>query len=356
MVLEYTFNRFNPKTEVEEEIEIGNKLTKFVEEFENNSLCRLIASYKAPMFLTLDRIPQSFAEKDFYVSRLSRRLQFKRGNIDTSLFAIQEAINKQYSINASKQNRYIMDLRNQILKTSLSVMTEDVFSPIRTDDETYKGLETIEQREKEFLEVMDGLGIPDIEEVSSAFFTRLKMAADVLRSDDKSKEDRLKASATWILSRSQLQRVEEISKLGHEYQKKVARLQEPLSRFEECVNMFFSECKKKFLLDKSGKMKVFCPKGTGKRISNEVTELSSGEKQIVAILGSLIFLHEEKDANVYFIDEPEVSLHLSWQDNFVDALLKACPKYQFVLATHSPNIIAKEERRSLCEDLSPKFL
>ena len=63
-----------------------------------------------------------------------------------------------------------------------------------------------------------------------------------------------------------------------------------------------------------------------------------------------------KKNTLIMIDEPEISLHLSWQDIFVDALLKACPKYQFVLATHSPNIISKEERRSWCEDLSPKYL
>ena len=128
-----------------------------------------------------------------------------------------------------------------------------------------------------------------------------------------------------------------------------------MNRFMHCVNMFFEECNKSFRIDKTGKMKVICSTGISKHI-NDVTELSSGEKQIVAMLGSLIFLHDDSNPEAYFIDEPEVSLHLSWQDIFVDALLKACPQYQFVLATHSPNIIAKDERQSWCEDLSPKFL
>lgn len=329
------------------------------EDFDNHPLCRSIAQYKAPMFLTLDRLPQDIGRRLFAHRIHPRRGLMVRGGIDTCLVAIQDAIYNQYRINSSKQNKLIVNLRNTIVTKSLSVMTDDYISKSHNFEKMLEGMKTISQREREFMEVMDGLDIPGIKETTTEFFGRLKEAADIIMADPNNKytdDEKNQALTRWVFSQSQLQRVEEISKLGHEYQDKVAKLQEPMFRFIECVNMFFEECGKRFFLDQSGKMKVLCPKTYSRRVVNEVTELSSGEKQIVAMLGSLIFLRDDNDPKVYFIDEPEISLHLSWQDIFVDALLKACPKYQFVLATHSPNIIAKEERRSWCEDLSPKFL
>lgn len=312
------------------------------EEFDNHPLCRTIASYKAPMFLTLDRIPQDIDRRTMITRFSQRRSIFMQGGVDACLVAIQEAIYNQYRVNTRKQNFYVMNLRDNIVKKSLSFMTDDIIVKSDTPERVLEGMLTIDQREKDFIEVMGGLDIQGIKEIVVDFFARLKEASAIIqdKSNDKhSAEEKNQAMMRWIFSQSQLQRVEEISKLGHDYQEKVAKLQEPMSRFMECVNLFFEENGKALRFDQSGKMKVINPKGA-KRPINEVTELSSGEKQIVAMLGSLIFLRDENDPGVYFIDEPEVSLHLSWQDIFVDALMKACPKYQFVLATHSPNIIS----------------
>lgn len=83
-----------------------------------------------------------------------------------------------------------------------------------------------------------------------------------------------------------------------------------------------------------------------------VEELSSGEKQIITLMAYLAFKVDGRRQRIYIVDEPEVSLHITWQERFVDALLEACPDGQFILATHSPSIIARKERRSMCEDIS----
>jgi predicted ATP-binding protein involved in virulence len=43
--------------------------------------------------------------------------------------------------------------------------------------------------------------------------------------------------------------------------------------------------------------------------------------------------------NILLIDEPELSLHLKWQRQFVPAIREASPSTQMILATHSPEII-----------------
>jgi predicted ATP-dependent endonuclease of OLD family len=66
-------------------------------------------------------------------------------------------------------------------------------------------------------------------------------------------------------------------------------------------------------------------------------QLSSGEKQMLAIL--LTVLVEDNKNYVLFMDEPEVSLHIDWQQQLIDLILKLNPNVQIILTTHSPAVI-----------------
>ncbi|MBQ7424156.1 MAG: AAA family ATPase [Prevotella sp.] len=66
-------------------------------------------------------------------------------------------------------------------------------------------------------------------------------------------------------------------------------------------------------------------------------QLSSGEKQMLAIL--LTVLVENGEPYVLFMDEPEVSLHVDWQERLVDLILQLNPNVQIILTTHSPAMI-----------------
>ena len=66
-------------------------------------------------------------------------------------------------------------------------------------------------------------------------------------------------------------------------------------------------------------------------------QLSSGEKQMLAIL--LTVLVEDNQNYVLFMDEPEVSLHVEWQQQLIDLILQLNPNVQIILTTHSPAVI-----------------
>lgn len=98
--------------------------------------------------------------------------------------------------------------------------------------------------------------------------------------------------------------------------------------------------------------KLFFPKDKELILSNQnqlvmkttsghvnLNDLSSGEKQMIILLGQ-IYLSEHKPL-LYVADEPEISLHVKWQDKIVDALLTINPNAQFLLATHSPDVIGR---------------
>jgi predicted ATP-binding protein involved in virulence len=80
-----------------------------------------------------------------------------------------------------------------------------------------------------------------------------------------------------------------------------------------------------------------------------LTELSSGEQHEVVLLYELLFKVEP--GTLVLIDEPEISLHVSWQQEFINDLIKIADmqKIRFVIATHSPTII--NNRYDLSVDL-----
>ena len=66
-------------------------------------------------------------------------------------------------------------------------------------------------------------------------------------------------------------------------------------------------------------------------------QLSSGEKQMMLIL--LTVLLEDRQPYVLFMDEPEVSLHVDWQQQLVTIITELNPEIQLILTTHSPAVV-----------------
>ncbi|MFM8332505.1 MAG: AAA family ATPase [Candidatus Methylumidiphilus sp.] len=68
-------------------------------------------------------------------------------------------------------------------------------------------------------------------------------------------------------------------------------------------------------------------------------DLSSGEQQEVVLFYELLF--KVKPGTLVLIDEPEISLHVAWQKQFLDDLFKIIKlqKINVIIATHSPQII-----------------
>ncbi len=72
-----------------------------------------------------------------------------------------------------------------------------------------------------------------------------------------------------------------------------------------------------------------------------LTSLSSGEQQLVVMLGRLLFPHRTQGPSLVLLDEPEISLHPQWQVALSRALkqVAAVTHCRMLLATHSPTMI-----------------
>ncbi len=66
-------------------------------------------------------------------------------------------------------------------------------------------------------------------------------------------------------------------------------------------------------------------------------QLSSGEKQMLVIL--LTVLVEDGEHCALIMDEPEISLHIDWQQRLISLIRQLNPNAQIILSTHSPALI-----------------
>lgn len=88
-------------------------------------------------------------------------------------------------------------------------------------------------------------------------------------------------------------------------------------------------------------LKRFNIRKLGQRKIINISSASSGEQSVlVSLLGISAFI---KDKSLILIDEPEICLHPSWQEKYIELLIECFSIYKgchFVLATHSPQIIS----------------
>ncbi|WP_340393774.1 AAA family ATPase [Paenibacillus sp. FSL E2-0190] len=110
-----------------------------------------------------------------------------------------------------------------------------------------------------------------------------------------------------------------------------------INLFEKIVNDFFHGKKLEVIRSQGYVIESTIGTLTGKEIPPIM--LSSGEQHFLVLFFELIF--NAKNKQLVLIDEPEISLHVSWQVNMVDRLIEISNlnNNKFVLATHSPSIL-----------------
>ncbi|MDS1792752.1 AAA family ATPase [Vibrio parahaemolyticus] len=78
--------------------------------------------------------------------------------------------------------------------------------------------------------------------------------------------------------------------------------------------------------------------------SHSVTELSSGESQLLITLCMLVLKGRDKD--IILIDEPELSFNIKWQRKFVELVTYLVPDSQVIVASHSPAIAGSSKYKT----------
>lgn len=119
------------------------------------------------------------------------------------------------------------------------------------------------------------------------------------------------------------------------------------------VNLFFDLINHRFL-DK--KISVEGEEGLVIRSTKtndkiELNGLSSGEQHLFVLYYYLLFKYKEN--TLLLMDEPEISLHITWQKRFINDLMRIVEinPMKVLIATHSPSIV--RDYWSVTQELTP---
>lgn len=310
-----------------------------ISEFINTEFHSIIDSYGNPILLGIDR--KILGKLSDYSIDSRRRYRLGRGEVSghsESFIYAQRVLMEYVGSNADAKKELVENLKSNIYRS--------LFKYVKHSD-LNKGLgklskEELMRQRNSTLSAVHKLEIGNIitKEVNDYFDNISSLGVRIENADESERNDLLRE---WWANRPHLKRIEKVSEYAQSYQEKIEQLDYPLNEITRICNLFFKESNKSIQISANGRMRLSIENKEKDTIS-----LSSGEMQLVVIIIHLVFGEHQNQQSVFVIDEPELSLHISWQEKFVDAILEASPGTQFILATHSPAIVSKLEYEEKC--------
>lgn len=347
-----------------------------IEKYQQHIVFQFIKAISTPMFLGLDRrfFPPGVTNEEIGDARrrefLARRYwaddPSTRGTPVAALGEVNYlVITKMQEIRAS-QEQLDERLRAEFFTKAFEYKPSDLIGkparlPSRQEIEKYRQQLANIERAAESVKIP----VPEIQTALTHFFERMSL---VVESMEKSAQSRpaakkpLKRTGAkpeqsefvlerdhfeWIINKPQADRILEHLRMLDDYILNRDALRDPITRFLSLVNGFLAQTKKVVSVANKGQLHVTISDSSD---ACPITALSSGERQLLVMLAHLSLNPNLAGSGVFIVDEPELSLHIAWQEKFVDAIREANPKVQLILATHSPAIIL--DRDDACRSLS----
>ncbi|MCK5590947.1 MAG: AAA family ATPase [Candidatus Pacebacteria bacterium] len=320
--------------------------------YSEHPVIKKISKLPAPLFLGVDRRIKYETEEEeetrnvrTYVGsarfhRVRSREVRSVGVLHHSLSEISRMIVNYTRVLKVQQEEFSKNFKSNVMKASFHYIKEEqTFFEKKVTNISTRELESIKKQFLQATATMESDVAQVLNTGINSFFNKMKSSLKkwiTLRSKmpgiQFTKKD-FEIFKQASINLPQLSRIWLILEEMQGYQKNIKKLYASLDAFKEAVNLFFKDSQKVLEISPEGELKVY-QKGKTLRLQ----ALSSGEKQILIMLAHLMFNRKQK--GIFLIDEPELSLHLSWQEIFVKALLKVDKNVQFILATHTPTIIA----------------
>ena len=166
-------------------------------------------------------------------------------------------------------------------------------------------------------------------------FDRPLLHSDLL---EKLSDSRVKTELDWQIYKLQKRYLDYQVNIGNrikhcnpEAAMLAAEVSKPKTQFQDLIDQLFSDTNK--TIDRKNNEIQFFQNGE----TLTPYQLSSGEKQLLVIM--LTVLVENREHYALLMDEPEISLHIEWQQQLIGLIRKLNPNAQIILSTHSPALI-----------------
>ena len=257
-------------------------------------------------------------------------------DFDFSIRNVKYLVKKANNKVNFKLNKISESFNDQILKSFLDVESIPEIRSI-LDDKMSLDREAILKTKEDYTTVLKNMKLwdDDVRNKIDSFFNSL--LEDIYSNEKDSVDTDIFKT---IFEISEFKKIRDIIKKAENNENAKKKVQQPITDFLKTVNSFIqSENKNKKVYINYEDGELYLQTQFEKKISIE--HLSSGEKQIVTFFAYLIFGLEETKQSIFIVDEPELSLHLSWQREFVSSVLNINQDIQLIFATHAPEIIGK---------------
>lgn len=166
---------------------------------------------------------------------------------------------------------------------------------------------------------------PNAPRLIESFYSRAEELYVRMRADFRE----FKASDLSVLSSSR--RIDAVVDKWRSHKAEIDRIFSQRDKFIAIINSLLR--RKQMEVSDSNEL-VFVTR-TDKRLTPQM--LSSGEKQLLILLSEALI--QRQVPSIFIADEPELSLHVRWQEKLVPSLREINNKAQIIAATHSPDIV-----------------
>lgn len=323
-----------------------------------------IRAISSPMFLGIERRfitpdarrrrPSIASSRDLASRFRHERMALEERSYDPGLAEVADVINTYVARLHGAQQSVNERFRKQLLLESFIYVDPSTrgFSFEAPSEEEFSDFRKKREAISSALAVLD-LASDEFEEKSEKFFNTIENIITTIRKgSDKLPEEKdidkklSEALTAWFVNQSQMNRIDRLFDMTTKYQAQTKKTNKPVNDFVALVNQFFSQTGKAVSIGREGGVRIKMPNGN----TTSLQALSSGERQIFIMLAHLSLNRRLLRDGIFIVDEPELSLHMGWQDMFVEAIQKANPRLQLILATHAPAIIGG--RDELCVPVS----
>ena len=251
-------------------------------------------------------------------------------SVDLRLEDLLEGLSRYHSIlNAQLSERY-REFERQVLSVILFSKEHDQLKSIRNS--VFHSPPT-EAEKNQLLNAFEAAGFLD-ESMQSRIddhFAAFDAAKKVFPLIYAGKDIPLEFEDTFVIPL--IGRTKAMVKYAGELEEDKERIFASLQLYEKTVNSFFYD--KSIKVDRNGVLNIKSPSPS----ELNWRLLSSGEKQILILLTQALLKFDEPV--VYIADEPELSLHVTWQEKLLESLVTLGGQKQIIVATHSPDIVGE---------------
>ena len=146
-------------------------------------------------------------------------------------------------------------------------------------------------------------------------------------------------------ARATIQQLENLQDTIQQGFERIQNIKSRINNYLEVLNELFQIhplTSKSFKINPDDNSLICYSNKSGNQV--DLAKLSSGEKELFFIVTSATFGFDGKTPPaLLLIDEPELSLHVKWQEMLLPTLGRLNPDLQIIVATHSPEIAGSAE-------------